>query len=149
MLKESDDMGYLISGSTPGEDRWSEIEETPDDEKMKGMLPGHAYSILQAKEYKNTKLLNIRNPWGKFEWTGDWGDNSKLWTEEYIQAINPIFDETDGSFWMCNFFTINLAFDDFLKYFRSVNICKARNFEEIRVKGKFIRMQVISYQDNL
>lgn len=23
-----------------------------------------------------------RNPWGSMEWTGDWSDNSPLWTEE-------------------------------------------------------------------
>jgi len=26
------------------------------------------------------KLVQLRNPWGRFEWFGDWGDNSDLWT---------------------------------------------------------------------
>jgi calpain-15 len=29
---------------------------------------------------QNTKLLKLRNPWGKEEWLGDWSDKSKLWT---------------------------------------------------------------------
>ena len=28
-----------------------------------------------------TKIVNVRNPWGSFEWKGDWSDNSPCWTE--------------------------------------------------------------------
>jgi calpain-15 len=44
------------------------------------LIPGHAYSVIAAKEVKGHKLLNIRNPWGGFEWDGDWSDQSPLWT---------------------------------------------------------------------
>ena len=64
-LKIADDNGFLINASTPGEDRWT---ETGGNEEEDGLVPGHAYSILKVKEYKNLKLLNIRNPWGYFEW---------------------------------------------------------------------------------
>ena len=70
-------MGYLISASTAGEDRWTETGG-PDQEG--GLIPGHAYSIIQAKEAFGNLLLNIRNPWGTFEWQGDWGDKSNKWT---------------------------------------------------------------------
>ena len=26
------------------------------------------------------RLVKLRNPWGKGEWKGDWGDDSWLWT---------------------------------------------------------------------
>ena len=26
------------------------------------------------------RLIKVRNPWGDFEWKGDWGDDSELWT---------------------------------------------------------------------
>jgi len=29
---------------------------------------------------KTERLLKIRNPWGNFEWKGDWSDASPLWT---------------------------------------------------------------------
>jgi len=63
------------------------------------------------------KLLNVRNPWGSFEWDGDWADNSPLWTNDMKRLINPVLDENDGTFWM--------NFDDFIKNFSGVNICYA------------------------
>ena len=86
-----------MSGGTPGQDMFTENGGT--DQKG-GLIPGHAYSIIAAQEYKGNKLLNIRNPWGQFEWDGDWSDNSSLWTEEIKQALNVVLDENDGSFWM-------------------------------------------------
>ncbi len=67
LLKSSDEEGFLLNASTPGEDRWTEIGG-PDDDGGVGLVPGHAYSIIQVKEVKNFKLLNMRNPWGNFEW---------------------------------------------------------------------------------
>ena len=63
-------------------------------------MPGHAYSIISAVEARGHKLLNIRNPWGNFEWDGDWSDKSELWTRDMIEAVKPNLDSNDGSFWM-------------------------------------------------
>ena len=82
------------------------------------------------------KLLNIRNPWGKFEWDGDWSDNSDKWTEEIKEELDAVFDEHDGAFWMC--------FEDFHKHFCSFNVCYLKDWHEIRVKGKFIRTHLKS-----
>lgn len=43
--------------------------------------------------------MNIRNPWGTFEWDGDWKDNDKKWTDQMKAALNPVFGD-DGTFWM-------------------------------------------------
>ena len=32
--------------------------------------------------FETVKILQLRNPWGHFEWTGDWSDNSDCWTEK-------------------------------------------------------------------
>ena len=61
------------------------------DEKLKeiimklGILPSHAYGILKAcivqdKNGKSCELLLLRNPWGSFEWKGDWSKESPKWT---------------------------------------------------------------------
>lgn len=85
-------------------------------------------------------MLNIRNPWGNFEWDGDWSDNSPLWTEEMIKAFNPVFDENDGSFWM--------SFDDFAKLFDSLDVCRVASWDELRLRGRFIRYNDVTDPDN-
>ena len=66
ILKNTDEEGFLISASTIGEERWNDLGNLEEEEN--NLLPGHSYSILQVKEFKNNGLINIRNPWGNFEW---------------------------------------------------------------------------------
>jgi hypothetical protein len=77
MILHYDQEGYIMSGGTPGVDT---LTEGTGPEQKGGLVPGHAYSIIIAKEYNEIKLVNIRNPWGSFEWDGDWSDHSPLWT---------------------------------------------------------------------
>jgi hypothetical protein len=87
--------GYLLGAASPtGSD--ADVSEY-------GVQQGHAYSILDVQEISvqsdgsslsslvdgsnrmgdssTVRLLQLRNPWGSTEWTGDWGDTSPLWTE--------------------------------------------------------------------
>jgi calpain-15 len=84
-----------------------------------GLVGSHAYSLLSAVEIKDksgqlVKLVKLRNPWGQGEWTGDWSDNSSLWTPELRAKLN-VEKKDDGSFYIC--------YEDFLKYFSDVQIC--------------------------
>jgi len=94
--------------------------------------------VIAAREFGEHRLLNIRNPWGSFEWGGDWCDSSKLWTKEVKAAINPVLDQEDGQFWM--------SYSDFLQRFNSVVFCKVRKWQEVRLRGAFVRT---STADNL
>lgn len=108
-MLDADADGYLMSASTPGKDKLT----TGEGKKPKaGLVPGHAYSIIQAKEHDDIKLINIRNPWGKFEWDGDWSDKSDLWTKEMKDVFKPVLDDKDGSFWM--------SLQDFFPRFKSL-----------------------------
>lgn len=129
LIKHYDEEGYVMAGGTPGEDMWTETDKNVD--RAGGLVPGHAYSVVQVKEAKGNRLLNIRNPWGNFEWDGDWSDRSKLWTKDIQDIIKPSLDEKDGSFWM--------SFNDFISNFDSLDVCRIRNWDEARVRGRFIR----------
>ena len=87
-----------------------------------GLISLHAYAIINAQEVKtkrgSEKLLNIRNPWGGTEWTGDWSDSSSLWTPEIKKKLGWE-DRDDGSFWM--------SFEDFKYYFSGVTICRVHD----------------------
>jgi calpain-15 len=72
-----DEAGYLISGTTPGEDHMTEARGEGEDkgkEEGEGLIYGHAYSIIKVISCQGHQLLKIRNPWGNFEWQGDWCD---------------------------------------------------------------------------
>lgn len=49
-----------------------------------------------------------------------------------------MLDDNDGTFWMC--------FDDFIKNFRSLNVCRVRNWQENRIRGKFLRIKDLNDQ---
>ena len=84
--------------------------------------------------------MNFRNPWGGFEWDGAWSDNSPLWTEEMIKAFNATLDESDGGFWMC--------FEDFVKHFESLDVCRIQSWDELRLRGRFIRFYDVNDREN-
>ena len=82
-----------------------------------GLVGTHMYSILDARELGlipgfdigggllgQTKLVKMRNPWGKYEWKGAWSDTSKEWDENPIvkARLRPNLGEgaDDGTFWM-------------------------------------------------
>ena len=133
-LRSFEEEGYLLSVSTPGEDRWAD-QGWGDEEENNGLAPGHSYALLHVKEFKSHKLVCLRNPWGNFEWKGDWGEKSSLWTDEIKQAVKPQLGGEDGSWWM--------SFEDLVRNFYCLNVCKVRNWDEVRIKGKFIKIQEI------
>ena len=50
-----------------------------------GLVPMHAYGLIGCAEVKDfhgklVRIVCLRNPWGSFEWRGDWSDHSPLWT---------------------------------------------------------------------
>ena len=78
-----------------------ELGDHPQDlQKMVGLVEQHAYSVLSVADADGRgRLVQIRNPWGRFEWRGDWGDESSKWTEK-LKAKLGWTKEDDGIFWM-------------------------------------------------
>ena len=70
-----------------------------------GLVPGHSYGLIAAAEVNNkngekVNLVQLRNPWGKFEWKGAWGDESDEWTDDLKKQLALDTDADDGTFWM-------------------------------------------------
>jgi calpain-15 len=94
--------------------------------ESEGIVSSHYYTIINVADCLGYKLLNLRNPWGSFEWKGAWSDNSAEWTPEMIQMLQPVFDPEDGAFWM--------SFEDFLKNFQRIVVGKLDFPYEKRLK---------------
>ena len=50
-----------------------------------------------------------------------------------ISRVHPHLESNDGTFW--------ISFKDFLRYFAQLSVCKVRNWNDVRVKGKFVKVQ--------
>ena len=60
--------------------------------------------------------MQIRNPWARGEWTGDWSDNSDKWTTRIRNIVNWHETKDDGIFWM--------DLNDYVNEFDSIYVCR-------------------------
>ena len=117
-LLEYDKKDYIMAASAGSTDASAEaLEEL-------GLVAQHSYGLLAAKTVTDAsgeeiQLVQLRNPWGDFEWKGAWGDTSDLWTPELKKEVGMVDNADDGSFWMC--------FKDFKYYFSRVQVCKCND----------------------
>lgn len=85
-----------------------------DLEAEVGLVAKHSYALLDAREYRGSRLLHVRNPWGKTEWKGRWGDaDAASWTPDAKRALHYV-DADDGSFW--------IAYEDWKRYFENYTV---------------------------
>merc|ERR1712070_1364974 len=68
-----------------------------------GVVHCHAYSVIRVEDDvagSGFDLLQLRNPWGRTEWNGDWSDHSDKWDDnpEVRDALQPEAGD-DGTFW--------------------------------------------------
>ncbi|CAF0861561.1 unnamed protein product [Brachionus calyciflorus] len=87
-----------------------------------GLFNRHIYSVLDVREFNNNgkvvNLIKLRNPWGKKEWKGAWSNKWPHWPEHIRAEIAGVYQKNDGCFW--------ISFEDLLKYFYDISICKVR-----------------------
>ncbi|CAG0917812.1 unnamed protein product [Notodromas monacha] len=99
----------------------------PKEFERMGLTPRHAYSILDVKNVDSARLVKMRNPWGRFSWKGAYSDSWSGWTPKLRTQLLPHV-ASDGVFW--------IPFDDVMKYFDSVDVCKVKPaWKEVRLEG--------------
>lgn len=88
------EQGFLLGAGSPVGKSDSEADASPW-----GIVQSHAYSILSLVAVDGLQLIQLRNPWGRSEWKGDYSDASPLWTRRLKSKVNYV-DKDDGAFWM-------------------------------------------------
>lgn len=108
LLKKYDKQRAVLGASATGKD---------EEKKESGIVSGHAYTIVRIVEKGSFRLLQLRNPWGSFEWTGDWSDSSAMWDSHSSikSTCRPVNDSADGLFW--------ISWEDFQVHFHAIDIC--------------------------
>ncbi|KGO41167.1 Alpha/beta hydrolase fold-3 [Penicillium expansum] len=109
---------FLFGCGTGLFSNWLEPSYHGPPRDRKGIAEGHSYSIMDAREIDGHRLLRLRNPWGRKEWYGAWGDGSKEWTPEWMEKLGHKFGN-DGLFW--------ISYKDLLK--------KYQHFDRTRLFG--------------
>ncbi|KAE9549281.1 hypothetical protein FO519_007503 [Halicephalobus sp. NKZ332] len=92
-----------------------------------GLRTRHAYSILDVRDYGNYRLLRIRNPWGNFVWKGTWSPSWIGWNDEKLRRDfdHDVIGREPGTFW--------ISFEDFCRFFDSLDIAFVRKHDRITV----------------
>ncbi|GIL81853.1 hypothetical protein Vretimale_1434 [Volvox reticuliferus] len=96
-----------------------------DTQDVNGIVQGHAYAICNVKRVDRFQLVQLRNPWGTFEWKGNWSDLSSLWEENpKVKRALDFKPADDGTFWM--------EWKDFCEHYKSLDFCaRTTGFEDI------------------
>ncbi|XP_039768764.1 calpain-7 isoform X4 [Ornithorhynchus anatinus] len=79
-----------------------------------GLVPTHAYAVLDIREHKGHRFIQLKNPWSHLRWKGRYSENDvRNWTPELQKYLN--FDPRtaqkidNGIFW--------IAWEDLCQYF--------------------------------
>ena len=99
----------LITANTP-----SNMDASVEQEL--GLVPGHAYAVLDFTTYNGERLVKVKNPWARVSWTGRYSikDTVKC-TDEFRKAVNYTDDHAaQGVFYV--------MWEDLIKYYRRLHI---------------------------
>ncbi|XP_006635595.1 calpain-7 [Lepisosteus oculatus] len=78
---------------------------TEEEAERWGLVSTHAYAVLDIREYKGSRFLQLKNPWSHLRWKGRFSErDEKSWTPELLKYLN--FDPKmaqrfdNGVFWI-------------------------------------------------
>jgi hypothetical protein len=117
------------------------LNVNPDSRYLseRGLIRGRYYIIIDAIELGENKLIQLKNPFkSPITWKGDWSWNSKKWTDEMrelfeneiklgkIKNAQTDFNLPNATTSLLDQDIFWMPFNDFTRYFHSVDICKLR-----------------------
>eukprot|EP01147_Barroeca_monosierra_P009096 gene9096-1399_t len=70
-----------------------------------GLVPTHAYAILDMRDLKGVRLVKLKNPWRHLRWKGRYSPyDTKSWTPSLQKALQYDVEDAqkndDGEFWI-------------------------------------------------
>ncbi|XP_026139561.1 calpain-7-like [Carassius auratus] len=78
---------------------------TEEEGEKWGLVPTHAYAVLDIREHKGKRFLQLKNPWSHLRWKGRYSErDEKNWTPDLLKYLN--FDPKtaqkfdNGVFWI-------------------------------------------------
>ncbi|KAG0229724.1 calpain 7 [Mortierella sp. GBA43] len=97
----------------------------------KGLVPTHAYAVLDMREVEGLRLMQVKNPWSRKRWKGKFSHlDAENWTPELLGKLeydqSAALEKDDGIFWIdyesvCNEFdTIHINWNPEMLRHRSV-----------------------------
>ncbi|CAM9119736.1 unnamed protein product [Ectocarpus sp. 12 AP-2014] len=110
-------------------------EISEDEAERLGLVPSHAYAVLDVKEVNGTKLLQVKDSLGLRRWRGAYSSTYPHWTPALVRAVNyppqeRLTLQDKGVFWV--------DFASVVQHFRHVvmnwnpNIFRFRNLMHLR-----------------
>lgn len=88
---------------------------TEEEATELGLVPTHAYAVIDIKNVMGKRLMQVKNPWSHKRWRGPYSHlDTNVWTDQLKSMLNfdPDIAEKndDGIFWIdfesvCGHFT--------------------------------------------
>ncbi|ORY41046.1 cysteine proteinase [Rhizoclosmatium globosum] len=84
-----------------------------------GLVPTHAYAVLNIQEADGQRMMQLKNPWNHRRWNGKFSHlDNESWTNGIREALHfdraKALEHDDGIFW--------ISFDSVLQYFESIHV---------------------------
>lgn len=93
-------------------------------------IPHSKYHVEGISKSEISRLINIRNLWGLFEWSGDWSHDSAFWTDEIKSDFDIELDPEQRNIW--------IPLENFVENFQNLHVGRVQKWNELRLRGKFV-----------